>query len=344
VTRPPDYLWDGTGPADPDVARLEAALSPLRYRAPLRNLAPRRPPRRRLAPVVAAAALAAGVALWWGLRSDAPRGVACTERAAPGAFRFEAVSGGPPRCGGAALDRGWMPVGATLETGASAEARIEVADIGRLDVLGGSQLALVATSATEHRVALAHGRVHARVTAPPRLFVIDTPAATAIDLGCEYTLEIETDGRGMLEVTSGIVELIARDAGPGRTPERAVVVPMGARARIIPGRGPGTPVAVRARAPFVALVDRFDAGDDTAFEELLAAATRDDTITLWNLLAAAPAARRGPIVDRLSALVPPPASVQRDDLVLGDPAALEDWRAVLEEQWLYGVMPSFKDY
>ena len=27
-----DYLWDRSGPPDPDVARLEQALAPLRYR------------------------------------------------------------------------------------------------------------------------------------------------------------------------------------------------------------------------------------------------------------------------------------------------------------------------
>ena len=31
-----DYLWDGSGPPDPEVARLEALLSPLAHDAPLR--------------------------------------------------------------------------------------------------------------------------------------------------------------------------------------------------------------------------------------------------------------------------------------------------------------------
>ena len=47
----------------------------------------------------------------------------------------------------------------------------------------------------KHCLRLAHGRLSARVTAPPRLFVVDTPAATAIDLGCAYDLAVLTDGR-----------------------------------------------------------------------------------------------------------------------------------------------------
>ncbi len=53
-----DYLWDATGPVDPDVARLEELLRELRCDRTWEPV----PVRRRLGPVVAALAAAAGVA------------------------------------------------------------------------------------------------------------------------------------------------------------------------------------------------------------------------------------------------------------------------------------------
>ena len=76
----PDYLWDRSGPPDPDVARLEAALAPLRHRAPLRlpdtargadTARPRRPRRTAWIGGGAVLAAAAALALWWMLRPPA---------------------------------------------------------------------------------------------------------------------------------------------------------------------------------------------------------------------------------------------------------------------------------
>lgn len=77
-----DYLWDRSGPVDPEIAELEAALAPLRMRDPLR--APVRPalprplaPTRRAgsaATLVAAALSAAATAalIWAWVRATTP--------------------------------------------------------------------------------------------------------------------------------------------------------------------------------------------------------------------------------------------------------------------------------
>jgi len=326
----PDYLWDRSGPPDPDVARLEAALAPLRHRAPLQlpdTARPRRPRRTAWIGGGAVLAAAAALALWWMLRP--PAAPACA--AATDGFRFEAVAGAP-RCDGATVARGWLPVGAALETGAGDAVRVDVADIGKVVLGGGSRLALVASSPREHRLALTRGQLHARVTAPPRLFVVETPAATAVDLGCEYELTVGGDGGGLLRVASGLVELEA--------PGRLVVVPSGAQARLRAGRGPGTPVALASVARLGPAVDRFDAGDQAALAEILASAGPVDTVTLWNLLLAVDGDARGRVFDRLSELSPPPEWVLRDAVLAGDAQALREWRQALEGEWLYGDLPT----
>jgi len=43
------------------------------------------------------------------------------------------------------------------------------------------------------------------------IFIVETPLATAVDLGCKYTLEVQEDGSSLLHVTLGLVAL-ERDA------------------------------------------------------------------------------------------------------------------------------------
>ena len=55
------------------------------------------------------------------------------------------------------------------------------------------------SAASNHGLALARGEIRAKISAPPRLFFVDTPSGTAVDLGCEYTLQTDEDGTGMLQ-------------------------------------------------------------------------------------------------------------------------------------------------
>jgi ferric-dicitrate binding protein FerR (iron transport regulator) len=326
-----DYLWDPDAPADPDVARLERVLAPLRQRPPLPALPPRRRPRRW--PIAAAGTVvtcAAAVTVWWWTR-DPVRPAQLVDRCATapdaGGFRFTATSGAP-RCAGSTTADGWLPVGEWLETGAGDRARVVVADIGELDLAEDSRLALRATGPAEHRLALDRGRLHARVIAPPRLFVIETPAATAIDLGCEYDLEVAPGGDGLLRVTSGSVEL-------ARGPTQTSIVPMGTSARIRRDLGPGTPWAETSSTDLRAAIDRWDLGDRTALEDILARATARDTATLWNLLDQLVGGERGRVVDAIEALVAVPEWVRRDPLISGDAAAISDLREALEGYWYF---------
>lgn len=300
--------WDPKdGVTDPGLARLEAALSPLRHRAPLRELPPRKRSRRGWAYAAAGViAAAAAVLLFFVLRpKPEPRG-----------FKYEAVAG--------TQRKGVLPVGGTIDTRPGETVRVEVADIGTIDLKEESRLSLVRTGPQEHRLDLRHGTLHAKVSAPPRLFVIDTPAATAVDLGCEYDLEVAADGSGMLRVTNGEVEL--------GTSERVVVVPMLAMAKIRPGRGPGTPAANTSSTDLRLAIDRFDEGDRAALDDILRLATIKDTITLWNLLNHREL-DRGRIFDALRAVFPVPIWIERDRVIKGE--QLDLIREELEGFWYY---------
>lgn len=172
-----DYLYDKTG-QDEEVAELERILGGYAHTAPLRPPDARKPRSRVL--VMAGAFAAAALVLLvikLGGSSDTP-----TDPCARGAIGMPfAAQQGTTRCGGAAVAAGTLPVGTWLETAHDAITNVQVASIGDLTVYGGSRLRLVGTGGREHRFELASGRISARVTAPPRLFVVDTPAATAVD-------------------------------------------------------------------------------------------------------------------------------------------------------------------
>ena len=55
------------------------------------------------------------------------------------------------------------------------------------------------------RVALDHGTIHAFIWAPPGQFVVDTPSARAVDLGCSYTLQVDASGAGLVRTALGWV-------------------------------------------------------------------------------------------------------------------------------------------
>jgi ferric-dicitrate binding protein FerR (iron transport regulator) len=338
-----DYLWDRSGTPDPEVARLEALLSPLAHDAPLRlparaddDVVPiARARARRRWPVVgiaAAVAIAAVIALVviapWKRRAGGGGGtqVACS---APGVEGFAFTGNGAVSCAGESTTSGTLAVGSWIETG-DTTARVEVATIGDVELQPRSRLALRGTSDTEHRLALEYGSLHAKVLAPPRLFVIETPSATAIDLGCEYDLVVAADGTGSLAVITGQVELAAPTGG-------LVVVPA-LMSVTFTSRGVGLPLREGASNSLREAVAAFDPAKPATVEAVLAASMVNDAVTVMNLLALAGPYQRERVFDVLQELSPAPDDVLRDAVIAGDADAIDRWRRSVVDGWMYGTL------
>lgn len=223
--------------------------------------------------------------------------------------------------------QGKLAPGQWLETDPQSKARVAIADIGRVMVASSTRLRLVATGPEEHRLDLARGRISAEVVAPPRLFIVGTPAATAVDLGCAYSLEVDDHGGGSLQVTSGWVALEA--------PGRSSLVPAGAECRTKQGIGPGTPVFTDASEALKSALGQLDFGE--AAKETLAVVLKEarprDSLTLWHLLFRVDARERRSVLARLRSLSPPPPGVaERDALELQKPK-LNAWLDDLAKSW-----------
>jgi predicted anti-sigma-YlaC factor YlaD len=282
----PSSVWNG----------IESALS-----EPTRGYQGRLVMRWAFACILLMAAGAGGY--WW------------TREAAPRPWEVADSSSGARR----------MAAGEWVETSEGSKARIIVGTLGTVDVEPGTRVQLGKVRDSEYRLALAHGTISAQINAPPRLFIVDTPASAVVDLGCAYTVTVAKDGAGELRMTAGWASLEFKG--------RESLVPAGAICRTKPGSGPGTPYFEDASTALKSAVDDFDAEKDAgrALDVILNDARIRDTLTLWHLLSRVTAADRVRVYERMAALVPPPAS---SDLILAlDADALRKWREELAWKW-----------
>jgi len=241
---------------------------------------------------------------------------------------LEVDSVGAVRIGGDTVgNKGRLAVGETLETGDFAKAKVTVSEIGEVELDSNSKIRLVRTGQTEHRLALDHGRMRATISAPPRLFFVDTPAAEAIDLGCVYTLQVDDAGTSLLHVTLGWVALVRNG--------REVYVPRYAMCEARPGIGPGTPYFEDASETFVRALEEFDFenGGERPFNTVLAEARPRDTFTLWHLLSTVQENQRVRVLDRMIELVGLPTGITREGTLRLDQETLDAWKDEMDTVW-----------
>ena len=235
---------------------------------------------------------------------------------------------GTPTIGSSRIEgRTRLEAGDWLVTDSASTARVTVGRIGNAEIAPGSRLRLVRANPTDHRLALERGSMHARISAPPRLFVVETPTGKAIDLGCEYTLDVDATGASHLSVDLGWVALTDRS--------RQTLVPAGAVATSRPGVGVSIPYYQDASASFRNAVLALDEtpGDEIALALVLNESRRRDALTLWHILPLVSGAARERVVNRLHALAPMPANVSRSDVLALDDRDLDRWLEEIEPAW-----------
>jgi hypothetical protein len=289
-----DYLWDKSGEPDAEVQRLEALLG--RYRS-----SPAMPDfkrvgvirRRPMWPFAIAATLIV-CAILGGLRFYTP------------ANRWRAIDAS----GVADVPHSILRAGDIVRT-ERGSVRLQSPAVGTIDLGANTTVRLIENRSKRHRLALAAGTIHAKTTSQPGVFVIDTPKARAIDLGCEYTLTIAPGGGGVLHVIFGWVDLTHG--------YEQSLVPQGASASIESDGSLTVPVFDDATPAFHAAMRNHD------MPEIVASARMRDAFTLLNLFRLATPDERGILYDRLNDLVPAPPSITRESVRYWTPSSTELW-------------------
>jgi hypothetical protein len=327
-----DYLWDGSGEPDSEIQRLEKMLLSYRHTGATPNFSVPaieeiRSPFSALVdrfwlPFFAAATTVTLVLTANVIMKQVPLD-ADHEIAGWDVARIE----GTPQIGKhfvtAAHAGTKLQVGQTLETNATSSASISEEDLGEVKVDPNSRVRLLQADITRKRIQLEVGTIHAMIWAPPGQFVVDTPSAVAVDLGCAYTLQVSPDGSGAIRTTLGWVgfHLNGRDS----------FIPAGAMCLTRPHYGPGTPYFEDTpEALREALVELdFGAASEerhaNALRLVLAQARRRDALTLWHLLFRTEGKDRDLVYERFATLVPPPPNVTRDGVLQLQGAMLDAW-------------------
>jgi len=254
---------------------------------------------------------------------------------APSHWAAQALAGSPAVDGAALAQTGNLAAGEWLVTDSVSRARLTAGRIGTVEVGPNSRVRLDRRF-TEHRLTLEQGSLHAVISAPPRLFVVETPSARATDLGCAYVLDVDSTGSSRLRVTMGWVEL----KGGGFVS----LVPAGLMAEVEIGGRPGTPYPPAFPPAARDALHRLDDGTATqadlqeVFDALNVpprAVTLRKTagITLWHLLQRVGPVPRAWVYSRLAQLSPPPDGVTREGILALDRPMLERWRADLNPMW-----------
>ncbi len=313
LSKAPEALWEG----------IQARLNSAEVARPL-------PPLRRPVPpwLLAAAVVLAVVTGTLG-------GLFRSYRA-PSAWAVLPVSGTPTVAGAALTGTGKLGAGEWLVTDAFSRAQLSVGRIGTAEVGPNSRVQLDRGALTQHRLTIERGRLQVVIAAPPRLFFVRTPSVLATDLGCAYTLDVDSAGTSRIYVTAGWVELRQGDV--------VSLVPAGLVAEVVAGERPGTPYPPEFPDHARAALHRLDAGagGGADLEVVVAALHRPSEfvalrqqsgITLWHLLQ-----RVGPellpqVYQRLADLSAPPPGVTREGILALRRPMLERWLRTLSPMW-----------
>jgi hypothetical protein len=287
-----DYLWDKSGEPDPEVQRLENLLAPLGHKldkTPVLSLP--KPIRVPYLLAIAASLLVFGGAVWVAWQRTRP------------AWQVATVSG--------TLSLKRLAKGESISTDSQSQARLNLNDVGEVEVEPNTRLSVLAIRPDEQRLELDHGTIHALIWAPPGRFIVNTPSAQTVDLGCQYTLKVDADGVGLVEVSVGWVAF--------ENEGRESFIPAGAACITRPGKGPGIPYYQDASSELIDALHRFDANaDQSAVAVILDKARTRDAISLWHLLRRVQPDDRGRVYDRLAQFITVPASVTREGVLAAD--------------------------
>jgi hypothetical protein len=326
-----DYLWDASGDPDPEIQRMETILRKFRHDGAI----PEFPqtlaisPRARRLPFLSArliglAAVGAVILILIAAKMIVrePGPAPATE---PG--WNVARQTGSPRVGAKTIDSNTISqrlgVGQILETDSLSRASITVDQIGEVQIEPDTRVRLIKTTPQQKRLALERGTIHAAIWAPAGEFVVDTPGALAVDLGCAYTLHVDDTGAGMLHTTLGWVGF--------KLDGHESFIPAGAACPTRPKLGPGTPYFEDASEALRSALSKLDFEAHTPQEcrlyldVVLHEARSRDALTLWHLLVRASDADRGLVYQRLAAFVPPPPGVTHDPKARLDQKMLDLW-------------------
>lgn len=311
---PPDYLWDKSGPPDPEIARLEQLLAPFAHGDRAAPDLAANPLKFRPAPAsrwkrfaLAAAIVLAGVVALIVFRSSRPTPT-------PTSWTIARITGKVEVGDLERLKIGQDQFARTLTTGADARVTITAPGGATIHVEPETRVQLLDITPGVPSLQLAQGRIYteAWASATPSSgqsiapCEIITPAGVAVvSPDTSALFEFGANALGRVEIKVGGIEF--RDG-------TRVTRMLGLTTTLLSERvGVGTPYASDAPGAYrkvLAILDEHlsekspTKGRAPLLQELLRDSRPADAVTLWNLLWRVSPAERDDVLTRLVALLP----------------------------------------
>jgi len=208
--------------------------------------------------------------------------------------------------------QGIIKFGEKLITDSKSRVRLMVGTGSEIEIEPKSEIKIIETKTSEHRLILYKGQIAARTWVAPKLFSIKTPSAVVTDLGCKYDLSVDEQASTLIQVKSGWVLMEYKN--------RRVLLFAETKCLSDSSKGLGTPFSKDASSLFKESLYKVDFENSSKNElaVLLSEAKQKDLITLFHLLNRLDKESRGLIYDRISLLYKMPQRITREGIVHGD--------------------------
>ena len=198
-------------------------------------------------------------------------------------------------------------------------ATIGIPKVGRISIYGNTNFKRLAES---HTVEIIEGKVSINADNPLEELNVKVPEATIKNIGnsASYTVEVDHRGNSTIDLSSGWLHV--------KTLDDDIIFPSNYRLNLTKGSGASVPYSSRASFEFITLVDEYLFGGkrDVTLNSLLSKTSKEDIITLWNLI---PRGNAGHQVEsiyyRLNELAPHSDAISKVDILLLEPESLNLW-------------------
>ena len=209
--------------------------------------------------------------------------------------------------------------GDRIRTDDVSSATIGIPKVGRISIFGSTTFKRLTES---HSAELFEGKANVNADNPLEELSIKVPEATIKNIGnsATYTVEVDQRGNSTIELNSGWLYV--------KTLDNDIIFPPNYILNLTKGSGAGVPYSSSASFEFITLIDEYLFGGkrDVTLSSLLKKSSKEDIITLWNLL---PRGNAGHQVEsiyyRLNELAPHSDAISKVDILLLDPNALNLW-------------------
>ncbi len=233
-------------------------------------------------------------------------------------WRVDTLRGNPVVGNQIIHDGGVLPDGKWLKTDAVSEALLRSGIIGDIDIAPASEVKLVTVNKKEYTLFLRTGKISAKTWSPPDFFKIEIPSGEITDLGCAFSLEVNSDNSSVLQVSSGWIKL--------KSGNEKIIIPAGMSFKTNEDGNLGVPLNINTSPEFKNAVEIYENENKAdALQNILSNARKIDEVSLWYLLKESNPPDKRMIYDKLAEFVLPPENVNYNGILNGDKEMLLSW-------------------